>query len=72
MMTCEVLRHGIYNDQAALPDLVQLYNKLFLQAPVDRRREVYSHVAMIVPQIGGQFAGAFTPFMMLDPDLGNL
>jgi hypothetical protein len=43
---------------------------IFLEAPVKRRREIYGHVAMIVPQIGGWTAGAMTPFMLLDPDMG--
>ena len=69
LMACEALRHGIFNDWAALPSLRQFYNEIFLQAPVDRRREIYRHVAMIVPQIGGWSAGAMTPFMLLDPDM---
>jgi hypothetical protein len=70
LMTCEALRHGIVDDHAALPSLIRLYNEIFLQAPVDRRREIYRHIAMIVPQIGGWTAGAMTPFMLLDPDTG--
>ncbi len=70
IVTCEVLRHGIFNDQAALPGLVEFYSQVFLPEPVDRRRAVYRHVSMIVPQLGSETAGAFTPFMMLDPDAG--
>ncbi len=70
MMTCEALRHGIFNDREALPSLMQFYNEIFLQAPVERRKEIYGHVAMIVPQLGGETAGALTPFMLLDPDIG--
>ena len=66
----KALRFGISNDPTALPELVQLYNRFFLQAPADRRRQIYGHVAMIVPQLGGWTAGAITPFMLLDPDLG--
>jgi hypothetical protein len=70
MMTCEALRHGIFNDRSALPSLMRFYSDVFLQAPVSRRKEIYGHVAMIVPQIGGLTAGAMTPFMLLDPDIG--
>lgn len=70
MMACEALRHGIYNDPAKLPELAEFYRKYFLEAPVERRREIYGHVAMIVEQIGGWTAGALAPFMLLDTDLG--
>jgi len=70
MMACEALRHGIYNDPSKLPELAEFYRRYFLEAPVERRREVYGHVAMIVEQIGGWTAGALTPFMLLDTDLG--
>ncbi|MGP0088751.1 MAG: hypothetical protein ACLPKB_02140 [Xanthobacteraceae bacterium] len=70
MVTCEVLRHGIFNDQRGLPHLIKFYDEVFMQAPVDRRRQIYRHVAMIVPQLGGWTVGAFTPFMLLDTDIG--
>ena len=70
MMTCEFLRHGIYNDVSEVPGLKRLYNGLFLQAPVARRWEVYGHVKMIVSSTGGWTAAAFTPFMLLDDDIG--
>ena len=70
MMTCEALRHGIFNDREALPSLMQFYREIFLQAPIERRKEIYGHLAMIVPQLGGDTAAAFTPFMLLDPDMG--
>lgn len=70
MMACEALRHGIYNDPTKLPQLAEFYRRYFLEAPVERRREIYGHVAMIVEQIGGWTAGALTPFMLLDTDLG--
>src|SRR5882762_11874394 len=41
-----------------------------MQAPADRRKQIYRHVAMIVPQLGGWTVGAFTPFMLLDTDIG--
>jgi hypothetical protein len=65
-MVCEALRHGIYNDQSALRSLMQFYYDVFLKASVDRRRAIYSHVPMIVSEIGGWAAGAMTPFMLLD------
>lgn len=68
MVACETLRHGIYNDTSKLPDLAAFYREIFLQAPTERRREIYGHVAMIVEKIGGWTAGAFFPFMILDPD----
>lgn len=48
MMACEALRHGIYNDPTKLPQLAEFYRRYFLEAPVERRREIYGHVAMIV------------------------
>ena len=59
MMTCEALHYGISNDPAALPELVQFCNGVFLKAPVERRRQIYGYVAMIVPQLGGWTAGRF-------------
>src|SRR5262245_2804939 len=69
-MTCEALRHGIFNDQNALPNLVKFYVDVFMRVPDERRREIYRHVAMIVPQLGGWTAGAFTPFILLDTNRG--
>ena len=70
IMTCEILRHGIFNDVSAVPSLRRLYNEFFLPAPVARRKEVYEHVKMIVSGLGGWTASAFTPFMLLDDDIG--
>jgi hypothetical protein len=69
-MTCEFLRYGIFNNPSQIPELTRMYNEFFMQAPAERRREVYSHVAAIVPQLGGHTAGAFTPFMLLDDNIG--
>jgi hypothetical protein len=66
LMTCEFLRYGILNDASQIPDLMRLYDESFLPAPIEIRKAVYGHVAAIVPQLGGQTAGAFTPFMLLD------
>jgi hypothetical protein len=70
MMACEILRHGIVNDASELPTLVALYDTFLLTAPLDIRKEIYGHVKMIVQDIGGWTAGAFTPFMLLDEDIG--
>src|SRR5688572_20773385 len=70
VMTCEFLRHGIFNDASEVPSLKRLYNDLFLQAPVVRRKEIYEHVKMIVSNLGGWTAAAFTLFMLLDDDIG--
>ena len=70
MVTCEALRHGIFNESLAWPNLIGFYNEIFMQASVDRRRQILGHVAMIVPQLGGWTAGAITPFMLLDIDIG--
>jgi len=67
IMVCEFLRYGIFFDN--LPSLIQLYRDFFLQAPVDRRKEIFGHVTIIVPELGGWTAGALTPFMALDPDM---
>src|SRR4029077_17948575 len=70
VIACEVLRYGLYNDPAELPRLVQLYREVLMQAPVDRRKEIYDHVKWIVAQLGGHTVGAFTPFMFVDTDIG--
>ena len=70
VIACEVLRYGLYNDSAELPRLVQLYREVLMQAPVERRKEIYGHVKWIVPQLGGHTVGAFTPFMFVDTDIG--
>jgi hypothetical protein len=70
VIACEVLRYGIYNDPTDPPRLAKLYNEIFMQASVDRRKEIYDHVKWIVPQLGGHTVGAFTPFMFVDTDIG--
>jgi hypothetical protein len=69
LVTCECLRHGITNDISALPDVISLFDNQFINLPLSDKRRIYSHVAYIVPQLGGDYAGAFTPFMMLDRDI---
>lgn len=69
-VACETLRHGLVNDRKALPGLAQFYRETFMQAPVERRLEIYGHVKWISAQMGGWTAGAFTPFMLLDDDIG--
>jgi len=70
LVTCECLRHGITNDISALPDIISLFDNQFVHLPLSDKRRIYSHVAHIIPQLGGDYAGAFTPFMMLDRDIG--
>lgn len=70
LVTCEMLRHGLFSDGSTLLNVRRVYDELFLEAPVDRRREIYEHVKMIVSALGGRTAAAFTPFMNLDDDLG--
>jgi hypothetical protein len=70
LITCECLRHGITNDISALPDIICLFDAQFVRLPLSDKRRIYSHVAHIVPQLGGDCAGAFTPFLMLDRDFG--
>jgi predicted HAD superfamily phosphohydrolase len=52
VVVCEVRRHGIYNDKASLPGLFEFYRSTVMQAPVERRKEIYRHVAHISPQLG--------------------
>jgi hypothetical protein len=68
-MACAALRHGVLNDQSARPDLIHFYTERFLPAPVERRKQIYGYVKDIVPQLGADTAGAFTPFMLLDTDI---
>src|SRR3954469_8940672 len=69
LMTCEFLRYRIFDNAEQIPELRRMYAKLFMLAPSERRKEVYSHVAAIVPLLGGHTAGAFTAFMLLDDDV---
>jgi hypothetical protein len=69
-VTCEFLRYGIFDRPSQIPELTRLYDEFFMQAPVERRKDVYRHVATIVPLLGGRTAGVFTPFMLLDTDVG--
>lgn len=69
LVTCEIIRHGIFNDASKVPELIELYDELVLPAPVERRKEIYGHVAMIVSGLGGATAGALNPFMLLDDDM---
>jgi hypothetical protein len=68
MMACEFLRYGIFNDFSTVPELTQLYDTVFMEAPAERRQEIYGHVEMIVSALGGATVGSFTPFMNLDDD----
>ncbi|MFA6031567.1 MAG: hypothetical protein WC889_01555 [Myxococcota bacterium] len=70
LMTCEILRHGIFRSESELPSLAALYNEYFLPAPLDRRKEVFEHVKGLVTVLGGDVACAFNPFMLLDEDVG--
>ncbi|RRH93659.1 hypothetical protein EH240_29125 [Mesorhizobium tamadayense] len=70
IVTCEIMRHGIFSDGSELPSLTRLYNEFFLPAPTSRRKEVFEHVKVIVTGLGGWTAAAFTPFMILDDDIG--
>ncbi|HWK66075.1 MAG TPA: hypothetical protein VNS34_14120 [Rhizobiaceae bacterium] len=70
LVTCEMLRHGMFSNGSTLLNVRRVYDELFLEAPVDRRREIYEHVKMIVSATGGRVAAAFTPFMNLDDDPG--
>lgn len=70
LMTCEILRHGVFRSESELPSLKALYNEYFLPAPLDRRKEVFEHVKGMVIALGGDVACAFNPFMLLDDDLG--
>lgn len=70
LIVCECLRYGYYNDPAMIKDLIKLFDEIYSGQSEEIKRRIYSHVAMIVPQLGGDLAGAFTPFMMLEDDLG--
>lgn len=69
-VTCEIMRHGIFNDTSKLPELEQLYYGIVLPVPVERRKEIYGHVKMIVSGLGSTTVPALTPFMLLDDDIG--
>ncbi len=68
LVVCEALRYGITNDPEDQLSLAQLYSEYFLRASVQTRLEIYEHLARIVPELGGHTVGAYTPFMLLDPD----
>lgn len=68
-VTCEIMRHGIFNGFSKLAELVQLYDGVVLPARVDRRKEIYGHVKMIVSGLGGHTAPALAPFMLVDDDI---
>lgn len=70
LIVCECLRYGYYNDPAMIKDLIKLFDEIYAWQSLEVKRRIYSHVAMIVPQLGGDLAGAFTPFMLLEDELG--
>lgn len=69
LITCECIRFGYYNDPAAIPDIITLFNDIFLEQTLETKRRVYSHVSMIVSEFGGRLAPALIPFIMLDTEL---
>ncbi len=68
LVVCEALRYGITNNPDDQRSLAQLYTEYFLKASTKTRLEIYDHLARIVPELGGHTVGAYTPFMLLDPD----
>jgi hypothetical protein len=65
---CEILRYGIYNDAATIPELKQFYSRYFLPVPVERRSQVYGHVAGMVENVDFVSFNAFLPFVVGDDD----
>lgn len=70
IIVCECLRYGYFNDPAMIQGVVRLFDEIYSEQSLEIKRRIYSHVAMIVPQLGGNLAGAYTPFMMLEDELG--
>ena len=68
IVLCEILRYGMYNDAATIPELKQFYSRYFLPVPVERRSEVYSHVAGMVENVDFVSPNAFLPFVVGDDD----
>jgi hypothetical protein len=68
IVLCEILRYGIYNDAATIPELKQFYCKYFLPVPVERRSEVYGHVVGMVENVDFVSPNAFLPFVVGDDD----
>jgi hypothetical protein len=68
IVLCEILRYGMYNDAATIPELKQFYCKHFLPVPVERRSQVYGHVAGMVENVDFVSPNAFLPFVVGDDD----
>ena len=68
IVLCEILRYGMYNDAATIPELKQFYCKYFLPVPVERRSQVYGHVAGMVENVDFVSPNAFLPFIVADDD----
>ena len=69
VVICEIVRYGIFNDPQMIPPLRAMYSEVFSKDPLDFRKEIYGHVMFMVETIGGNAAGAMTPFMLLDTDM---
>ena len=63
---CEIIRYGIYNDARMISGLQRLYEEIFIQMPVERRRAIYRHIADMVESINCVSANAFLPFITED------
>jgi hypothetical protein len=65
---CEFLRYGIYSDATAISELKEFYSRRFLPVPVERRSQVYGHVAGMVENVDFVSPNAFLPFVVGDDD----
>ena len=70
LIVCECIRYGYFNNPAMIQTIMRLFDEIYSGQSLEVKKRIYSHVAMIVPQLGGDFAGAYTPFLMLEDDLG--
>ena len=70
IVLCEILRCGMYNDAATIPELKQFYCKYFLPVPVERRSQVYGHVAGMVENVDFVSPNAFLPASLLPKTTG--
>ena len=63
MMICEFLRYGIFNEEKMIPETAELYSRFMMQAPAEKRLEIYNHIRGFVENTTFVSANAFLPFV---------
>jgi hypothetical protein len=66
LVLCEVIRYGLYNDTAMVPNLTALFRDYVGNMPEDRCAAILGHVSSFVAHVPAISANALLPFIAAD------